>query len=202
MFVLSGWAGGLVDRYGAKLPLIIGPTIASCGFALFALPDAGGSYWTTFFPAAIVLGFGLTLTVAPLSTTVMQSAATDAIGAASGVNNAVSTVAGLMAIASFGIVMSRTFDAELSPRLAAASLPPQIVAAVESQRTKLAAIDVPPETGPEMRASIQGAVGSAFVDGFRRVMAIAALLALASAGSAWLMIGDGRRTIPPARDRA
>jgi EmrB/QacA subfamily drug resistance transporter len=201
MFVFSGWAGGLVERHGAKLPLIIGPAIAVCGFALFALPDAGGSYWTTFFPAALVLGFGMTLTVAPLTTTVMQSVAEDAVGVASGVNNAVSTVAGLMAIASFGIVMSRTFDADLSQRLAAASLPPQIVAAVESQRTKLAAIDVP-DASPEVRASIQGAVASAFVDGFRRVMAIAALLALASAASAWLMIGHERRASPPARDGA
>jgi MFS family permease len=202
MFMLSGWAGGLVERHGAKLPLVIGPAIAACGFALFALPDAGGSYWTTFFPAALVLGFGMTLTVAPLTTTVMQSVAEDAIGVASGVNNAVSTVAGLIAIASFGIVMSRTFDADLSQRLAAASLPPQIIAAVDAQRTKLAAIDVPSDASPEVRASIQGAIASSFVDGFRRVMAIAASLALVSAASAWLMIGDGRRTSPPARDGA
>jgi hypothetical protein len=197
MFVLSRWAGGLVDRHGAKLPLIIGPGIAACGFALFALPDAGGSYWTTFFPAALVLGFGVTLTVAPLTTTVMRSVAEDAIGVASGVNNAVSTVAGLLAIASFGMVMSRTFDADLSQRLAAASLPPQIVAAVDSQRTKLAAIDVPATASPEARASIRGAVAAAFIAGFRRVMAIAALLALASAASAWLMIGQGRRMSTP-----
>ena len=194
MFVLSRWAGGLVDRYGTKLPLIIGPIISACGFALFAIPAAGGSYWTTFFPAAVVLGFGMTLTVAPLTTTVMQSVAPTAVGVASGVNNAVSSVAGLLAIASFGIVMSHTFDVDIHQRLAAASLSPEIVAAVESQRIKLAAIDIPPGASPEARASIQTAIAAAFVAGFRRVMLIAALLALASAVSAWLMIG--RRSTP------
>ena len=202
MFVLSRWAGGLVDRHGAKLPLIIGPTIAACGFALFAIPAAGGSYWTTFFPAAVVLGFGMTLTVAPLTTTVMQSVAPTAVGVASGVNNAVSSVAGLLAIASFGMVMSRTFDVDLSQRLAAASLPPQIVAAVQSQRTKLAAIDIPSSASPEARASIQGAVAASFIAGFRRVMLIAALLALASAASAWLMIGRRRSTRDGAQRRS
>lgn len=189
MFVLSRWAGGLVDRHGAKLPLIIGPAIAAGGFAMFAIPGAGGSYWVTFFPAAVVLGFGMTLTVAPLTTTVMQSVAPTAVGVASGVNNAVSSVAGLLAIASFGMVMSRSFDVDLRERLAAASLSPQIVAAVQSQRTKLAAIDIPPSASQEVRASIQGAVAASFVAGFRHVMLIAALLALASAASAWLMIG-------------
>jgi EmrB/QacA subfamily drug resistance transporter len=189
MFVLSRWAGGLVDRHGAKLPLIIGPAIAACGFASFAMPDVGGSYWTTFFPAALVLGFGMTLTVAPLTTTVMQSVASNAVGVASGVNNAVSSVAGLLAIASFGMVMSLTFDVDLKARLAAAGLSPEIVTAVESQRSKLAAIEVPSSISPEARASIEGAVAAAFVAGFRRVMLIAALLALASAASAWLMIG-------------
>jgi hypothetical protein len=202
MFVLSRWAGGLVERYGARLPLIVGPAIAACGFALFALPGAGGSYWATFFPAALVLGLGMTLTVAPLTTTVMQSVAPEKIGVASGVNNAVSSVAGLLAIAGFGMVMSRTFDADLSARLAAASLPPQIVAAVGSQRAKLAAIDVPSNASPEAHVAIEGAVAAAFVSGFRRVMAIAALLAVAGAASAWLMIGHGRQMHPHARERA
>jgi predicted MFS family arabinose efflux permease len=68
-FVMSGWAGGLVPRYGAKLPLMIGPTIAAAGFILFALPGTGGSYWTTFFPAVVVQGFGMALVIAPLAST-------------------------------------------------------------------------------------------------------------------------------------
>ena len=194
MFVLSRWAGGLVERHGAKLPLVIGPTIAACGFALFALPGAGGTYWTTFFPAAIVLGFGMTLTVAPLTTTVMQSVAEDAVGTASGINNAVSSMAGLLAIASLGMVMSHTFNTELHQRLAAANLPPTIMEEVESQRAKLAAIEPGPTVRPEARAAIRQAVGEAFIPGFRRTMLIAAVLALASAVIAWLMIGDAKRS--------
>lgn len=189
MFILSRWAGGLVERHGAKLPLVIGPTIAACGFALFAVPDVGGSYWVTFFPAAVVLGFGMTLTVAPLTTTVMQAVVPNAVGIASGVNNAASSVAGLLAIASLGMVMSYTFNVELHGRLSLANLPPAISETVESQRAKLAAVEPAPTLSPDIRASIQHAVAGAFVSGFRRVMSIAALLALASATSAWLMIG-------------
>src|SRR5437764_11897723 len=109
MFSLSRWAGGLVKRYGSKVPLIIGPSLAAGGFLLFALPAEIHNYWTSFLPAIIVLGFGMTITVAPLTTTVMNSVRQNQSGIASGVNNAVSRTAGLLAIAIFGIVMLHTF---------------------------------------------------------------------------------------------
>jgi hypothetical protein len=105
MFVLSRWAGTLVDRFGSKLPLLVGPVIAAGGFALFALPGIDAGYWSTFFPAVVVLGVGMTVTVAPLTTTVMNSVGPDLAGVASGVNNAVSRTAALLAIAIFGMVI-------------------------------------------------------------------------------------------------
>jgi EmrB/QacA subfamily drug resistance transporter len=198
MFVLSRWAGGLVDRYGARLPLVIGPTVASAGFALFAVPHAGG-YWTTIFPAALVLGFGMTLTVAPLTTTVMQSVGSEAVGVASGVNNAVASVAGLLAIASLGVVMSGTFNADLQRRLAVAAIPAAIGEAVTAQRAKLAAIEPPAGASAGLQAAVRHAVDEAFLSGYRRVMWIAAALALMSAVSGWALIGDGAARTRPAK---
>ena len=181
-------------RYGPRGPLIIGPVIAALGFGLFAVPSVGGSYWKAFFPAMVVLGFGMAVTVAPLTTSVMNSVNENRVGAASGINNAVARVAGVLAIAVFGIVMVKAFGFWLNHSLAHFSLPPEVLEEIRAEATKLAGLQVPTGLDPSTKASITQSIGEAFVFGYRIVMLICAGLALASAAVAWRMIpksGDG-----------
>ena len=188
IFFLSRWSGGLVDRYGARPPLVLGPIIVAIGFVLFALPSVGGSYWTTYFPAVVVLGLGMAISVAPLTTTVMNSVSEEHVGTASGINNAVSRLAGLLSIALLGIVMLAGFNRDLSSRLTALHLEPRIRQELESQVVKLAAIASPPGIDAGLRREVREAIYGSFVAGFRLVMLVASGLALLSAGTAWLII--------------
>ncbi len=190
MFLLSRWSGGLSARVGVRLPLIAGPAVAAGGFALFARPGIGGSYWTTFGPAALMLGLGMATAVAPLTTAVMGSAGQEHAGIASGVNNAVSRTAGLIAVAGLGLVIVAVFHSSLDARLAQLSLPPQAAESVHAQENRLAAITLPPDLPPATAAAIRRAIDGAFVAGFRVVMIAAAGLALASSLSAALLIHD------------
>jgi EmrB/QacA subfamily drug resistance transporter len=177
--VLSRWAGGLVGTVGARLPLTVGPLVAAGGFALFALPGSGGSYWTTFFPASAVLGLGMAITVAPLTTTVMGSVPSTHAGAASGVNNAVARVAGLLAIALLGTVMVRGFASGLEQRLDAMHLPAAARQQMVADEARLALVRVPAGLSATQRAQAEAAVDDAFVGAFRETLAIAAGLAVA-----------------------
>ena len=190
MFLLSRWAGGLVARYGARRPLTIGPLIAAVGFVLFALPSVGSSYWKSFFPALVVLGFGLTVTVAPLTTVVMNSVDQDRVGTASGINNAVARVAGVLAIAVLGIVMVSAFASRLNHSLAQFSVPPGVVQALQVEEVKLAGMQVPAGLSPETKTSVQESIREAFVFGFRVVMLICAGLSVISAVAARRMIPE------------
>ena len=193
MFLLSRWSGGLVDRYGARLPLMVGPTIAAIGFGLMTLPGIDGSYWTTFFPAVVVLGLGMAICVAPLTTAVMSAVNVRYVGAASGVNNAVSRIASLLAIALLGIVMLNRFNSSLNQRIAHLHLAPDAQQFLDTQRVNLAAAVVPSGLSVEVKMALQGAIAAAFVDGFRLVMSIAVGLAIASAITAALMIERRRK---------
>ena len=194
MFILSRWSGSLVSRYGAKLPLIVGPAIASIGFILFTIPGIINSYWTSFFPAILVLGFGMAISVAPLTTTVMNAVTIQQAGVASGINNAVSRTAGLLAVAISSIFISNAFNRSLDRRLATINLPLSAQQFLNGERIKLAGATIPPGLNTEVNLQVKNAIALAFVDGFRLVMWIAAGLALASAIVSLLTIKDRSKT--------
>jgi len=189
MFTLSRWSGGLVDRFGSRLPLIAGPLIAAAGFALFMLPGQSSRYWTSFFPAVVVLGLGMAIAVAPLTTTVMSSVNESQSGVASGINNSVSRTAGLLAIAIFGVVLLQTFSSRFEQRLAAIPLPKDVRQSLLDGRTKLGGLELPPNLDVETTKQLKQAIATSFVSGYRLIMFLAACLAAGSAVSAWLMIG-------------
>jgi len=201
MFTLSRWSGGLVKLYGAKIPLVVGPLIATLGFLLFMLPGVGGSYWKTFFPAVVVLGLGMAVSVAPLTTTVMGSVAQSRAGVASGINNAVSRTAGLLAVAVLGIVMLHAFNSSLNQRLANLDVTPEARELLDGQRERLAGAEIPANLSAETEAALKRAVAESFVYGFRVVMIIAASLAFLSALASWLTI-EGKKVRQPAHGEA
>jgi EmrB/QacA subfamily drug resistance transporter len=181
VFVLSRWSGGLVVKYGARLPLVVGPLIAGVGFGLFLRGGVGGSYWSTVFPAVIVLGLGMSVSVAPLTTTVMSSIDQSRAGVASGINNAVSRVAGLLAIAVLGLVFSTVFNGRLARGLDGLGVSAAERQGVEAQRAKLAAAK-----SEDVR--VQRLIYESFVGAYGVVLWIAVGLSVASALSAAVLI--------------
>ena len=166
MSLLSRWSGALADRIGPRVPLIVGPLVAGTGFALMTLPGIGGSYWTTFFPGILTLGIGMSITVAPLTTTVMTSIDDERhAGAASGINNTIARAAGLLAIALFGSIAVTIFSHQLAGRLS------------PKEAAKLTAAKPPPGVS-------QRVIDEAFLHAFRVNMIAAAAIAVASAGGA------------------
>lgn len=176
MFSLSRFAGWLMDRYGPRPPLIIGPFLAGCGVALLARPGIGGSYWTTWFPALTLMGLGMSITVAPLTTAVM-SAAGEKSGVASGISNAVARSAALMAVAVLGLIFSARYARELDAHVVA---PPAVKQSILAQRARMAEINAPPANRPQIEV--------AFVGAFRVTILAAAGMALASSVIAMLYV--------------
>ena len=177
--VLSRWAGGLIDRFGARMPLIVGPLITAAGFLLFALPGTSGSYWTTFFPAMVVVGLGMAVTVAPLTSTVMAAVDETRVGVASGVNNAVARVAALLAVAIVGVIALAVFARALSSRVDALDLPPALRSIMVAQSGSLGDVSIPTGVSAPQARALEGAVAESLVACFRYVAVLAALLAVA-----------------------
>jgi EmrB/QacA subfamily drug resistance transporter len=188
---LSRWAGGLVDRSGPRLPLVIGPAVA--GFAFFTMAWAGLTtgpthYWVSFFPGVLLLGIGMGITVAPLTTAVMSSVESHLSGTASGINNAVSRTAGVLAIAVVGALSLVLFAHGLDTRATQAGLSTPVRQALAVEASRLGAAAVPQAAAPQDAAAVQSAIRLAFVDTFKIVMLLCAVLAWVGAALAGLFV--------------
>ena len=190
MFSLSRWSGNLTSRYGGKIPLIVGPLLVASGFVLFAGVAKGGNYWKTFFPASVVLGLGMAITVAPLTTVVMSAIDKNHSGAASGINNAVSRLAGVLAIAVLGIVLVRAFATHLERSLPALSIAPEAAHEIRAKEIELAGMELPKNLDPTATTLVRQAVSESFLAGFRLVLFCCSALAVASAAVAWRFVPE------------
>ncbi|BAN25749.1 MFS transporter [Caballeronia insecticola] len=174
--LLSRFTGGLTSRYGARALLTAGPCIAGIGFAMLAWPFVAGSYWSGFFPGLVVLALGMTITVAPLTTTVMASVPGERAGVASGINNAVARVASLLAIAVLGIAFVWAHGAALSARLDRLHVPMEARPDVRLLEADAASAPASP--------TIARAESEALADALRAVALLSALCGFAAAGVA------------------
>src|SRR5262245_24574406 len=182
---LSRWSGGLADRFGPRLPLIVGPLVTAAGFLLFTVPGTAGSYWTAFFPAMVLVGLGMAITVAPLTSTVMSAVDDAETGVASGVNNTVARVAALLAVAIIGLIALEVFGRALSTLLAGVQLSPAVRAALTLD---LGVVHLPDVATATERAAVEHAAAKALVTSFRWVAMLSALLAALAALAADLLV--------------
>lgn len=192
--LMSRWAGGLIDRVGARLPLTIGPALAGVGLLLMAVPGmTGGSadYWFTFFPAIVVMSIGMGVTVAPLTTAVMGSAPQENAGTASGINNAVARTAGVLAVAILGALALVSFRTTLDARTADIALSDDARATLMANAVDLGATQPPENLDATTTDAVRTSINGAFVDVFRIISVIGGVLCLLSAAVAWLLV-EGR----------
>lgn len=176
MFALSTRFGALADRYGPRFFMGVGPLLCAAGMALFLRLDADVNYLTDLLPGLFVFGLGLSITVAPLTSTVLADADETNAGIASGVNNAIARVAGLVAIAAVGAVVAASFESRLVDEVGDQANRPEVAAALETAKEQpLAVVDV--EGVPEdVAVSVREAAEDASVRAFRVGVGISTVL--------------------------
>jgi EmrB/QacA subfamily drug resistance transporter len=191
--ILARPAGSLADRFGPRLPLTIGPALAGAAFAWLAWPGltgGPGDYWLSFFGPIVLLGLGMAITITPLSAAVMGAVDSERAGIASGVNNAVSRIAGVLAIAVMGLVALTSFAGALEQQALAQGLDEATRSALAQEAPKLAGAVPPANLDATSLAAAQTAIKLAFIDVFRLLCFVSAGLAWISAGVAWVMLQE------------
>jgi EmrB/QacA subfamily drug resistance transporter len=194
MFLLARRFGALADRIGPHLFMAAGPMVAGVGLLLLVRTDASADYLTQILPGVLVFGLGLSATVAPLTATVLSSVEAGHSGLASGVNNAVSRIAGLIAIAALGAVISVAFQNRLDHDINPSQLAPSARASVAAARNRPLVIDVSGVPAAD-RPQVQTALVDASVHAFRIGMVVGGGLAILGGIVALIGIENPRRRV-------
>ena len=194
--LLGRLSGYILARFGMKTPLVAASLAAAAGYVLFAVPGAEhGSYWTSFFPAMVVQGFGMALAITPLTTAALGSVEGEHSGLASGVNNAAARVAAPLAVAVLSVFIYGGFSTSLDAHLDSMGLHGEVRAEMEAAKAHLGAAKAPEDLDAKTAAHIERAIDESFVAGFRTVMVVCVGLAFASALAAALLVDDKRMRV-------
>jgi len=196
MFALSRRAGRLADRYGPRWFMGGGPLVAAAGLALLQRVDAHVDYVTELLPALLLFSLGLSATVAPLTATVLADADESNAGIASGVNNAIARVAGLLAVAALGAVVAGQFGATIDSRLAGERLSPEAQRIVSEARARTLTRAEPDGLRPAEARVVTQATQDAAVTAFHRGAGIAAALVALGGVLGIAGIRNPRRVVP------
>jgi EmrB/QacA subfamily drug resistance transporter len=183
----STLAGDIIRRFPARTVLTVGPVVAGFGFAMFALPDTESSYVAHWLPAVLVMSLGMTISVAPLTTVVMNSVDDERAGTASGINNTAARLAGVLAISLLTTVAVPTFASALAHRLDHASVPDELREELVSQAPQLAEVNLPADSGVHTQV-LRSVIEASYVSAFRFVVLLCAAAAVAAAVLAWVTL--------------
>ncbi len=176
---ISPLMGKFADRRGVRLPLIVGPLITSAGFFLFSthgITQGPSDYWHTFFLSFCLLGIGMGITVAPLTSAVMGAVSPNSAGIASGINNTVARAAGVLAVALFGALVLFYFNSSIENNLGSMKLSETLKDQIRSEATKLAAAEAPDQLPADQKIVIKTLFKNSFIVAFNRVAYTASFL--------------------------
>ncbi len=202
---MSQWSGGIADKYGPRLQLIVGPIVIAIGLFMVMIPGVEINLWFSwlstlsyetqvflaFLPAAIVFGAGLGITTAPLTSVSLGAVPTELSGLASGVGNAVSRAATMLAVAVLGTLMVLQFGVSLERETRAIPLSIEARTFLIGEQLKLGGAQPPPGLSPELTSRVQRAIAQSFVDSFRVIMGLCGILALLSSLITIISIKNG-----------
>jgi len=192
---ISPFAGKFADSKGVRKPLIIGPIITGTGFYLFStygITPGPSAYWSTFFLSFLLLGIGMGITVAPLTTAVMGAISEDNSGIASGINNTVARAAGVLAIALLGAVVLFSFKKSIENEISTMDISDGMKNEIMLESVKFAAAEVPDGLSEENKVIVKSQLNNSFIGAFNRVVYVSSLLCLLGSLMAIIFVRDNK----------